>query len=58
VLALLDNARGAGQVCPLLPASPGCLVVVTSRSQLLSLVAAGAHPLTLDLLTVAGARPS
>jgi tetratricopeptide (TPR) repeat protein/transcriptional regulator with XRE-family HTH domain len=57
VLVLLDNARDAGQVRPLLPASPGCLVVVTSRSRLLSLVAAeGAHPLTLDLLTMAAAR--
>src|ERR1700730_6953165 len=57
VLVLLDNARDAGQVRPLLPASPGCLVVVTSRTQLLSLVAAdGAQPLTLDLLTVAEAR--
>jgi tetratricopeptide (TPR) repeat protein/transcriptional regulator with XRE-family HTH domain len=57
MLVLLDNARDAGQVRPLLPGSPGCLVVVTSRTQLLSLVAAeGAHPLTLDLLTLAEAR--
>jgi tetratricopeptide (TPR) repeat protein len=57
VLVVLDNASDAGQVRPLLPGSPGCMVVVTSRSQLTSLIAAeGASPVTLDLLTVAEAR--
>jgi tetratricopeptide (TPR) repeat protein/transcriptional regulator with XRE-family HTH domain len=57
VLVLLDNARDAAQVRPLLPGSPGSLVLVTSRTQMLSLVAAeGAHPLPLDLFTVAEAR--
>ena len=52
MLVLLDNARDVDQVRPLLPASPGCLVIVTSRNQLTSLVAAeGAAPLTLDVLT-------
>jgi tetratricopeptide (TPR) repeat protein/DNA-binding XRE family transcriptional regulator len=52
VLILLDNARDAEHIRPLLPGSPGCLVVVTSRRQLTPLVAAeGAHPVTLDLLT-------
>jgi hypothetical protein len=57
MLVPLDNARDAGQVRPLLPGSPGCLVVVTSRSRLLSLVAVeGAEPLSLDVLTMAEAR--
>jgi hypothetical protein len=51
MLIVLDNARDSAQVRPLLPAGPGCLVVVTSRNQLPTLVAAGAHPLSLDLLT-------
>ena len=56
MLVLLDNALDAEQVRPLLPASPGCLVIVTSRSQLTSLVAVeGAFPLTLDVLADAEA---
>jgi DNA-binding SARP family transcriptional activator/tetratricopeptide (TPR) repeat protein len=57
VLVVLDNAHDVEQVRPLLPGSPGCLAIVTSRNQLTGLVAAeGAAPLNLDLLTVAGAR--
>jgi hypothetical protein len=57
MLLVLDNARDAAQVRPLLPGTPGCLVLVTSRSQLTGLIAAdGAHPLTLDLLTAEDAR--
>jgi tetratricopeptide (TPR) repeat protein len=57
VLAVLDNARDVDQVRPLLPGTPGCLVVVTSRNQLTPLVAIeGAHLLTLDLLSVGEAR--
>jgi DNA-binding SARP family transcriptional activator len=57
MLVLLDNARDAGQVRALLPGSPTCLVVVTSRNSLTSLVAAeGAHLVTLDLLTADEAR--
>ncbi|MEV6344393.1 tetratricopeptide repeat protein [Actinoplanes sp. NPDC051851] len=33
-LIVFDNAAGSGQVNPLLPAAPGCLVVVTSRRHL------------------------
>jgi class 3 adenylate cyclase/tetratricopeptide (TPR) repeat protein len=57
VLIVLDNARDADHVRPLLPGAPECLVLVTSRNQLPGLVAAeGAHPLTLDLLTATEAR--
>ncbi|HEV2377969.1 MAG TPA: BTAD domain-containing putative transcriptional regulator [Streptosporangiaceae bacterium] len=51
MLILLDNARDSSHARPLLPGSPGCQVVVTSRVQLAGLVAAeGAHPITLGLL--------
>jgi DNA-binding SARP family transcriptional activator/tetratricopeptide (TPR) repeat protein len=57
VLVVLDNAATVDQVRPLLPGSPGSVVLVTSRTQLNSLVAAeGAHPLTLDLLNAREAR--
>ena len=57
VLVVLDNAATAEQVRPLLPGSPGCLVVVTSRNQLTGLVTAeGARPLAVGLLAAAEAR--
>jgi len=45
---LLDNAHSAEQVRPLLPGSPACGVLVTSRQVLATLE--GTHPLHLDVL--------
>jgi DNA-binding SARP family transcriptional activator/tetratricopeptide (TPR) repeat protein len=56
MLVLLDNASHADQVRPLLPGTPGCAVVVTSRDALAPLVARnGAARLDLDLLPLADA---
>lgn len=56
-LVLLDNARDTEQVRPLLPGTPGCLTIVTSRNQLTGLVSAhGAHTLALRPLDATQAR--
>ncbi|MGH3226885.1 MAG: BTAD domain-containing putative transcriptional regulator, partial [Streptosporangiaceae bacterium] len=57
MLIVLDNARDPAQVRPLLPASPTAMVLITSRSELTSLlVTHGATAISLDVLSVAEAR--
>jgi tetratricopeptide (TPR) repeat protein/transcriptional regulator with XRE-family HTH domain len=54
VLIVLDNARDAAQVRPLLPGSASCAVLVTSRSRMADL--AGSSLVDLDVLDVPEAR--
>ncbi|WP_430542465.1 BTAD domain-containing putative transcriptional regulator [Streptomyces iconiensis] len=49
VLALLDNARDAAQVRPLLPGTAGCAALVTSHTRMIDL--AGAHLVDLDVMS-------
>ncbi|MFD7920678.1 BTAD domain-containing putative transcriptional regulator [Streptomyces sp. NPDC059740] len=49
VLTLLDDARDAAQVRPLLPGTEGCAALVTSRARMADLE--GAHLVDLDVMT-------
>ncbi|MBQ0984585.1 winged helix-turn-helix domain-containing protein [Streptomyces sp. F63] len=49
VLVLLDNARDAAQVRPLIPSAEGCATLVTSRVRMVDL--AGAHLVDLDVMS-------
>ncbi|MFG2501540.1 BTAD domain-containing putative transcriptional regulator [Streptomyces sp. NPDC048441] len=49
VLVVLDNARDAAQVRPLLPGMEGCAALVTSRIRMVDL--AGAHLVDLDVMS-------
>ncbi|MEI8413036.1 MULTISPECIES: AfsR/SARP family transcriptional regulator [unclassified Kribbella] len=51
ILVLLDNAGSTDQIRPLLPATPGCLTLITSRNRLSGLIAhEGAQRISLDTL--------
>jgi DNA-binding SARP family transcriptional activator/tetratricopeptide (TPR) repeat protein len=57
VLVLLDNACDVAQVRPLLPATPGAMVIVTSRRALLGLAAShGARLVELEPFSPAESR--
>ncbi|MER6465549.1 BTAD domain-containing putative transcriptional regulator [Streptomyces sp. NPDC001288] len=49
VLVLLDNAKDAAQVRPLLPGTEGCAALITSRVRMVDL--AGAHLVDLDVMS-------
>ncbi|MFI2009902.1 tetratricopeptide repeat protein, partial [Streptomyces jumonjinensis] len=49
ILVLLDNARDAAQIRPLLPGTPGSAALITSRVRMVDL--AGAHLVDLDVMS-------
>ena len=56
LLLVLDNVRDVDQVADLLPGSPGCMTIVTSRARLGGLVLGGARAVALDVMSAAEAR--
>ncbi|MEV4312058.1 tetratricopeptide repeat protein [Actinocrispum sp. NPDC049592] len=57
MLVVLDDARDTEHVRQLLPGTPGCMAIITSRSQLRGLVVrTGAMPVALDVLSSNEAR--
>ncbi|TQM84539.1 DNA-binding SARP family transcriptional activator [Saccharothrix saharensis] len=57
VMLVLDNVASAEQVRPLLPTDPGCLALVTSRSDLRGMtVLNDVHVRCLDVLTAGDSR--
>jgi len=56
MLIVLDNARDTAQVTPLVPGSPTCTLLITSRRQLAGLAITGARLLDLDVFNDTEAR--
>lgn len=57
ILLILDNARNAEQIRPLLQTKAGSLTIATSRNQLASLVVTkGARPVPVDLMDSTDSR--
>ncbi|MEU4526358.1 tetratricopeptide repeat protein [Amycolatopsis sp. NPDC024027] len=50
MMIVLDNARDTDQVAPLLPGTPSCAVLVTTRMRLSSLRVQGAHVMRLEAM--------